>query len=99
MLAVFTASLLFSTIHHAAEKHHHNDEECVAAEMGETHLHGWEFENCDLCDLQLTTNFMSFENDFLKAIELEFKPYYTSYIKIFSSQEILSFSNRGPPFA
>jgi len=92
-------SLLFSTLHHVAEAHHHQDEECVAAEKGETHLHGWELENCDLCDLQLKTTYLKTDLANHAFIELDLKPYFKSYIEIFSSQEILSFSNRGPPVA
>lgn len=99
ILLSFSTSLVFSTLHHAVEEHHHKNEECSAAERGETHLHGWEFENCELCDLQLTTTYLNVKLTNFCFVELALKPHYTSYIEIFSSQEILSFSNRGPPTA
>lgn len=99
MLISFSASLVFSTIHHAIEEHHHQGEECTAAQTGEIHLHGWEFENCELCDLQLTNTYLNAKLANFSFVELVLKPYYTSYIELFSSQEILSFSNRGPPAA
>lgn len=97
LVACFSVSLLFSSIHHLVEVHHHHDEECVAAEMGEVHLHGWEFEECDFCDLQIHQNFIKHQSLTYRFVELIVKPYFLEYTPGFSSEQILAFSNRGPP--
>ena len=88
---------MFSTIHHAVEEHHHENEECSAAETGETHLHGWEFEDCNLCDLHSNTNSNNTKVEYFTFINTITKPYYISYVDGLTSQEILSYSNKGPP--
>lgn len=92
-------SLVFSTIHHITEEHHHDDEECTATDKSEAHFHSWELEDCNLCDLQFHTNYIKTKFDGFQFVRIITKPYCDFYNEKFTSQEALSFSNKGPPVA
>lgn len=97
LLLGFSTSLVFSSVHHVLEEHHHKEEECSAVEKGETHLHVWEFEDCNLCDLENNNSYSglilpNFSTDIDEIII-----YQENYIEFFTKTQILTFSNRGPP--
>ena len=60
-------------------------------------MHSWEFEKCDLCDLELSSNYLKSEIENVSVVESTENKYINTYKNTYTNQKYLSYSNRGPP--
>jgi len=98
LLLSFSTSLVFSSVHHLAEEHE-DIETCNAPENGEKHLHNWEFEDCQLCDLQTASNYLKAKLPYFTFSDILFKKYYSPFREIDNSTHYRATTTRGPPTA